>query len=263
VSSKILIALFFALLVSFTEASSEGIHPMALNQYSIAGFTRPCCSFGLDYLGEKFHISGVTDPKQLGPHHFARFGKMKDTVGMVYTCRAGFVDVSHLRDNADWSAHVYFNLKKWLGSGKEILARNEGGFKKRAVYFPKLTPEDLSLLTEDDLALIATSIGFNMALLHEIPTSFNFPVSVPSAVFTNEKSSAFSVEDAYSNLLGNIIGTQAARSSLPYNQAMTEIINSTITELGSQAKPQTLETYDISKNDWWVAGLQSNLNNFL
>ncbi|MBA2406048.1 MAG: DUF4056 domain-containing protein, partial [Bdellovibrionales bacterium] len=167
------------------------------------------------------------------------------------------------RDNADWSAHIYIKLREWLGSGKEILARREGGFKKRAVFFPELNSDELAELSDDDLEQLAISIGFSMALLHEIPSSFKFPVSVPNALFTNEMSSAFSLEDAYSNLLGNMLGARAARSAIPFNQAMTDLLLEELTELEAQPRANTFEAYEMVRNQWWIQGFNSTFKNIL
>jgi len=263
VNAKILIGLFFILLASTSKASSEGISRKALDKYPITGFSRLCCALGLNSLEVKFGITELIDRPSLGQHQFGHLNETQDKVGMAYTCAAGFIDVSHLRDNADWSAHLFFKLREWLGSGKEVLARNEGGFKKRVVYFPILKPEELNSLTENDLEQLAISIGFNMALLHEIPTSFRIAVSVPNAFFANEKASAFSAEDAYSNLLGNILGVKAARSKLPYNQAMTEILDSALNDLDAQPKARTLEAFELVRNDWWIPGLFSSFRHTL
>ncbi|MBA2403590.1 MAG: hypothetical protein H0V66_02375, partial [Bdellovibrionales bacterium] len=91
---KILIAVAFVLFVTTIKASSEGMDQSTLDNYLITGFSRPCCSFGLDTMGVKMGIAAVIAPVELGEHHFARLNKSKDNVGMVYTCGAGFVDVS-------------------------------------------------------------------------------------------------------------------------------------------------------------------------
>ena len=42
------------------------------------------------------------NPEKLGSHHL-KFG-MNEKIGMVYTCRAGFIDLGHLREAADRTA---------------------------------------------------------------------------------------------------------------------------------------------------------------
>lgn len=256
----------FALSLIFSPlavASIEGIDQDKLNDYTITGFSRPCCAFSLNYINKKMGLAQVLNGSNLGPHDFGRFNKVKDTVGMIYSCKAGFLDIAHLRDNADWSAHIYFNLDKWLGSGEEVLARREGGFKKRAVFFPKVSKEDLASLTEDDKEKLAVAIGFSMALLHEIPTTFKIPVSQPSAFVISEQSSAFSVEDAYSNLLGNVLGAKAARDARPFNIALESLLQDKLDELQAQPEANTQYAYDSVKNLWWKKGLMSSLRTVL
>jgi hypothetical protein len=251
-----------ALSLSQAFASAEGIPANVLNNYDITGFSRPCCNFGLDVIPQRMGLAGVIDPSDLGSHTFARHDK-KDKVGIAYSCGGGFVDVSHLRDNADWSAHIFWNLPNWLGKKISIPARNEGGFSRRSIFFPELSPAELAELTEDDLATIAVSAGWNMALLHEIPTSFNIAVSAPATLVVYETSSAFSVEDAYSNLLGNILGVQAARSSQPYNQAMETIINERLLGLGVLSAAGTHKAYDLTRDTWWTRGLLAGFGSTL
>lgn len=247
--------------VSF--ASSEGLSQNDIDNYVIAGFTRPCCSFGLEPFGRYLGIAGVIGKEDLGQHYFSRLDKKKDNVGMIYTCSAGFVDVSHLRDNADWSGHIYMNLPKWIGSGKEIEGRNEGGFKKRTVFFPKLSKEVIDSLTENDLEEIAVAIGFDYALMHEIATSFKIAVSAPATLISYETSSAFSLEDAFSNLMGNKLGAKAARSSNPFNQEMTTLLDSVMDNIGAQSAQTTLDAYEMVRNEWWIKGFKSKFEHVL
>jgi hypothetical protein len=263
VKLQIVMGLFLTLLTSASIASSEGIAQKDLDAYPIAGFSRLCCALGMNTMEVKFGITSLIDRESLGTHNFAHLNKIEDKVGMAYSCAGGFVDVSHLRDNADWSAHVYFNIKKWLGSGKEVLARTEGGFKKRAIFFPRLKPEEINSLSDNDLEQLAISIGYNLALMHETATAFKIAVSVPSAFFANEKASAFSAEDAYSNLMGNILGVKAAKSALPYNQAMTELLEATLTELDAQPVATTEEAFELIRNDWWIRGMFSTFKHTL
>lgn len=251
-----------ALSLSQAFASADGIPTRVLENYDITGFSRPCCNFGLDTIPQRMGLAGVIDPSNLGSHTFARHNK-KDNVGIAYSCGGGFVDVSHLRDNADWSAHIFWNLPNWLGKKISIPARNEGGFSRRSIYFPELSASEIAELTEDDLAQIAISAGWNMALLHEIPTSFNIAVSAPSSLIIFETSSAFSVEDAYSNLLGNILGVQAARGSQPYNEAMESIISERLNTLGVLNAAGSRKAYDLTRNTWWTRGLLAGFESTL
>lgn len=243
--------------------ASSDLDQTQLDSYKISGFTRPCCSFGLDPFGLKLGIAKVIDKDKLGEHRFARLNGSGDNIGMIYTCRAGFVDVSHLRDNADWSGHIFKKLPEWLGSGQEVDGRTEGGFKSRRVFFPKLSKEDLASLSDDDKEELAVSIGFAFALLHEIPTAFKIAVSAPATLISYETSSAFSLEDAFSNLLGNKLGAKAARNSVSFNQGMTSLLKETLLDLVAQPEVNTYAAYEMVRNDWWIRGFKGTFDHVL
>ena len=102
---------------------------------------------------------------------------------------------------------------------------------------------------EEDLLLIAGRIAYDLSIWHEI-TSWFGASAVP---LVPEKFSSFSVEDAYSNLLGSKIAAEAIKSELPFEQAVTEIIHRTMTEL--EAVPSKEESYQAMEDVreiWWT-----------
>ena len=234
-----------------------------IKSYPIAHSVRPCCNFGLDTIPQIIKLAKIIDKSQLAGHHFS---SKKDRTGMLYTCHAGFIDISHLRDTADWAAHVYWNLKTYLNSGKEIPARKEGGSIRRSVFFPKDDTIIIDDLTENDLILIATSISYQFALFHEIATSFPIAVSVPAAFFVYEKSSAFSIEDSYSNYLGSYLGALAASKSIDlksYNKNLTDLLNEKLLELKAVDSIQTFKAYQSVRGLWWIKSFMNNYKNLL
>lgn len=252
-----------SVLIAFIGLSASAFAlPVETENYLITGFSRPCCSFGLDTIGVKLGFSGPIGKDEIGPHSFARKEK-KDAVGVIYTCSAGFVDISHLRDNADWSAHIASNLSSWLGSGQEIRARREGGFKTRSVYFPKLSSEELAGLTDEDRDRIAVAITFDMALLHEITTAFPLAVSAPAAFLVYERISSFSVEDAFSNLQGAWLGVKAVRSPAPYDTALDAELAALLEEYGAKSRIRTREAFELVKYDWWTPAFYGRAKNVL
>ena len=97
-----------------SELSAEDIPVIAY-----PGSLRPCCAFGLD-LRVKLdavplpgvEIGNVLGPDGVGPHRYnngflslevadPRGFVDEESNGLVYTCRGGFVDLAHVRDNAD------------------------------------------------------------------------------------------------------------------------------------------------------------------
>jgi hypothetical protein len=205
---------------------------------------RTCCSFGTEM--QLFAIPGIkltetTSIEKIGPHHY--LGDPNEENGIVYTRRGGFIDMGHLRDQADWTAYLFNQLleAKKHGILSMILGR-EGGEKNLHVTIPE-NMDDQSMM------LLAGKIAYDLSVWHEIATWFGAS-TIP---FVPERYSSFSVEDAYSNLLGVKIGIQALQSELPYETAMTQIIEQTLKSLDVVSSEQ--ETYlamEEVRDIWWT-----------
>jgi sterol desaturase/sphingolipid hydroxylase (fatty acid hydroxylase superfamily) len=239
-----------ALLLSVeTKASFEGLEGK-LETSKIVEISRPCCNFSPHPLLNKVGLFQIADKENLKTHQYNNIDG-RDPIGLIYSCQGGFVDIGHLRDNADWTAKILYYLPSWLGTGKTINGRNEGGFKGRNVYFPVLPEEQIASLTQEDLKKIAVAISFSYATLHEIATGFKVAVSVPQTLVMYERASSFSVEDQYSNLLGAYLGAQAALSSSPYNEGMTKLLNQKLTSLKALSPEETSLLHKKLEGKWW------------
>jgi hypothetical protein len=183
---------------------------------------RTCCSFGTEMQmvalpGIK--LTEITSLDKIGAHHY--LGDQSEENGIVYTRRGGFIDMGHLRDQVDWTAYLYLQISKnkLVGELEMILGR-EGGEKTLNVKIP-------SSLTNNDLILLSGKITYDLSVWHEIATWFGAS-TIP---FVPERYSSFSIEDAFSNLLGVTIGIKALQSELPYEVAVSEIIDETLKNL--------------------------------
>jgi hypothetical protein len=193
-------------------------------------------------------------PENIGHHSFGGVGAGKrkngfsrEQNGLTFSCKAGFIDLAHLRDNADWTAHLIWLLPKYLGTGQFAAVRREGG-AKRGLFFPELPASEIRSLTESDIALIAQKISYEFSVWHEIITGLGAHVTAP---FVKEISSSFSVEDSFSNLLGTWLGARAALDARPYNDAMTEVLAETLEELRALPLEKTIEAHQAVKDIWW------------
>ena len=205
---------------------------------------RTCCSFGTEM--QLFAIPGVkltetTSMDKIGPHHY--LGDSSEGNGIIYSRLGGFIDLAHLRDQSDWTAYLYSQLleNKMKGTLSLVLGR-EGGEKTLNVSIP-------SSMDNLDLIHLAGKIAYDLSVWHEIATWFGAS-TIP---FVPERYSSFSVEDPYSNLLGVTIGIQALQSELPYEKAVTEIIEETLKSL--DAVSGEVETYlamEAVRGIWWT-----------
>ena len=205
---------------------------------------RTCCSFGTEM--KLFAIPGLkltetTSIDKIGPHHY--LGNASEENGIIYSRRGGFIDMAHLRDQSDWTAYLYTQLlaNKQKGTLTMVLGR-EGGEKSLIVSIP-------SKIENEDLIHLAGKIAYDLSVWHEIATWFGAS-SIP---FVPERYSSFSIEDPYSNLLGVTIGIQALQSDLPYEEAVTSIIEETLKSL--DAVTNEAETYlamEAVRDIWWT-----------
>lgn len=205
---------------------------------------RTCCAFGSDLrlmIVPILKYTDITSVDQLGPHGY--LGNAREGNGIIYTRRGGFVDMAHLRDMADWTAYLYSRvlLAKQNGHFTIRLGR-EGGSKLLNLG----VPPDISL---DDALKLAGRIAYDLSVWHEIATWYGSS-TVP---FVPERYSSFSIEDPYSNLLGVTIGMEAIKSNLPYEEAMTHIIDSTLEMIGAVgSENETYEAMEAVRNIWWT-----------
>lgn len=205
---------------------------------------RTCCAFGSDlrlWIIPGLKYSDITSVENLGPHHY--LGNSNEGNGILYSRRGGFIDMGHLRDQADWTAYLYSQILVSQHKGEVILnLGHEGGLKTIKLHVP-------ADLDESDAALLAAKIAYNLAIWHEIATWFGSS-SVP---FIPERYSSFSIEDTYSNLLGATLGMKAIKSELPYEKAMSSLIRQTLDTL--EVVTNGNETYmamEAVRNVWWT-----------
>jgi hypothetical protein len=205
---------------------------------------RTCCSFGADM--KFFAIPGlklteITSLEKIGSHHY--LGNEEEGNGIIYTQRGGFIDMGHLRDQIDWMSYLFLQMKENQPKGSfSIVLGYEGGEKTLTVT---LSPE----LSNSDMIHLAGKIAYDLSVWHEIATWFGAS-TIP---FIPERYSSFSIEDAYSNLLGVTIGIKAIESELPYEEAVTKLIDETLLSLNVVAsESETLLAMEDVRNIWWT-----------
>lgn len=166
-------------------------YPQKKNRMSMAQF-----GYGLSYFQLKVYpISQFIKPHKFGKHSYSK-PSLKEKNGVIYTCRGGFIDFSHLRAGVDWAVHMTFQL---LSRPDLIELKNEAGELK--INFKNLDELDL-----EELADLGQKIAFERLLWHEL-ASWHY--HAPNHMFS-EQQSAFSPEDNYSNFLGTKIGKLVA-----------------------------------------------------
>ena len=100
--------LIFCSTVAWAEAPNLSTRALSLPPPRVI---RTCCAFGSDLHLMIFPIlkyTDITSVNLLGPHGY--LGNAGEGNGIIYTRRGGFVDMAHLRDQADWTAYLYSRI---------------------------------------------------------------------------------------------------------------------------------------------------------
>ncbi|RMG31436.1 MAG: DUF4056 domain-containing protein [Bacteroidetes bacterium] len=206
---------------------------------------RTCCAFGADLsmLGiPGIKVNDITGLEQIGPHTY--LGSKAEGNGIIYTRKGGFIDLGHLRDQADWTAWLYASILAHHQQGRWTQKLGvEGGKKTLILDIPAGTDST-------DMLLLAGRIAFDLSAWHEIATWYGAS-TVP---FVSERYSSFSIEDMYSNTLGIVLGMRALKSDLPYEEAMTAGITHILDSL--EAVPTWDDTFaamQAVEGVWWTS----------
>lgn len=173
------------------------------------------------------------DPTKLGIHNTGSEKK-----GQVYTCKAGPIDLAHLRNGADWAK--YFSDKT---AGHLKRGDREFSFKldEPSRYFVKLNyPENWTSMSEQQreeiVKGVSNELGQYFSYLgttwHEILTWFGYK----SIGIYSEFHSAFTWEDNFSNLLGAYVAGKAIERGGDFNKAVTKVIDEEFNKLKVQPR---------------------------
>jgi hypothetical protein len=168
-----------------------------------------------------YPIYQFINPKDFGVQSYSKPWR-KEHNGVLYTCRGGFIDFSHLRAAADWT--VFLTFKILTEAGDFDLPSESGSL---SLHF-----KNLDELSTEDIGTMAQKIAFERLVWHEAASWY---YHLPN--HRTEQQSAFTPEDPYSNLLGTLIGKNIALrilrdfESLSYSEIATEEIAKVVASL--------------------------------
>jgi hypothetical protein len=229
---------------------------------------RPCCLFGNEIHAQVgsipvpgYEIRYVLDIDTLGTHQYNKGtlalrprgeGRLlsDDVSGIVYTCRGGFVDIAHVRDNADRTLYLAAQIGRIAATGGTIPIVGEGAERRIVVR-----PLDKGLVRTYGLREVVTRLAewvdFQAGIWHEIATWYGW-ASTPFS----ERPSAFSPEDIYSNLVGAkiagvIIRRHQTSSEIEYNRAVTAVLRDALVKLGPLPSDATRRAFEYLDGIWW------------
>jgi len=203
-------------------------------------------------------IGGATflDLDDAGMHSYYT-GRRWERNGIVYTCRAGHIDLAHVRKSADWTAYAAEKTVAVIEKGQTEFSLKVSDPVR---YFVTLRyPCDWSERSPIEKRRIATEVaielgrylGFAISAWHEIITWFGYR-NVP---LYPEFPSAFSWEDSFSDLLGSHLGAAALRDTVrPFDSAMTWALRNEMEQLGVQSKEVAAQAARKVEGNWYSDG---------
>jgi hypothetical protein len=230
---------------------------------------RPCCIFA-DDVGVSvgsiavpgYEVRNVLDINDLGTHTYnngtlslQRPGEGRGLVtdeasGILYTCRGGFIDIAHVRDNADRTFYLAAQIGRLPASGGTIPLVSEGA-ERRVVVRPLDAHLVRAYGIRNVVAGLAEWLDFQASIWHEIATWYRW-----SSTAFSEQPSAFSPEDLYSNLLGlkiagEVIRRRAAATEEEYDRNVTAILKDALAKLGPLPKEASRFAFEYVDGIWW------------
>lgn len=232
---------------------------------------RPCCAFGSDIRASiagivpipGYKIPNILGPDDLGSHVYdsgmltrasgagITAASDQEHNGLVYTCRGGFIDTAHVRDNTDWGIFFAAQIGRRIVDGGEIPLPFEGATRRVVVKpLPPAVLERYGL--KDTIAALAQYITFQNSIWHEIVTWYGFE-SVPGF---SERASAFSPEDLYSNMLGSklllaLVQRREVSSEPQFNRSVDVWFSRALELLGAVPGDLGVEVTQQLDGLWW------------
>jgi hypothetical protein len=214
---------------------------------------RTCCAFasglplhlGSAHVPLSFGI--VTSATSLGKHSYAGDGAGRETNGLVYTRRGGFIDTGHTREHADTTANLALRLRPLLAQGGGVLELDPRDAALR-IRIERGVPEPAIASTS---VLLARRIAFQISVWVEITQHYGHAVMRGA----EEMFSSFTPEDVYSNLLGTYLGAAALDSELPYDRAMDVLLAEAFTSMEAVPAYETRRILGALAGRWWRQGV--------
>ncbi len=246
---KISSILLFCLFVVYAHSASEGkfLDPKDAKSPPQARLA----SYASSTIATNFLSGGY-----LGQHSYRPNESEKN--GIVYTCKAGHIDIAHVRKIIDWTA---FLAAKTFDNMMKNKTKFKFKSKTPSLYFVKLDyPEYWKVLPDKQKEKIAYYISarlgqylaYTESIWHEILTWFGYKC----IGFYPEFQSAFSWEDTFSNVLGSHIAVMALQDTEhEFDKAVTLALDRELKRLGIQSSHTAKRAAEQVRGLWFSGDL--------
>lgn len=209
-------------------------------------------------------LYSTADPMKLGPHYYEDWPSrarrpQEGSSGIVYTTRGGFLDLSHVRESADWVRYIAGRVAPMLmadeQAGVATWEHQDTAFTLRAeppAWFAALPREERASQVGAVSAEIAAAAAYLLMTWHEVATWGGW-TTVP---LVSERRSAFTWDDSMSHVVGIEVGRKVVRSGWrsgpEYDRALAESLARELRRLDARSPRETDEAAEAVKGLWWI-----------
>lgn len=196
--------------------------------------------------------------RNLGEHAYegvlAGFGEVNR--GIVYTCDAGFLDVSHIRNAADMTAYLHARIRHALHAGWDCLrfrGKEPSTYAVSLAYpagWDAMDAGERATLIEEASVRAAQRLALVVMTWHEILTWYGYK----SSLVFSENGSAFGYDDGPSHALGVLIAGEVIRAGADFDRGVTDLLSNRLEELGVVETGLLHEAAMSVEGDWWAYG---------
>lgn len=207
-----------------------------------------------------FTLHDLADPDDLGTHRYEQSLPLvsgEEDRGILYTCRAGFLDLAHLRDSIDRTRYFAGRIEPAILDGDASITIKMAepdkfvlSFAYPSDWLTMPTAERMHLARELSLVL-AQQMTWISTTWHEIITFYGYK----STIIVPEAQSSFTYDDVVSHLVGMEVAAMALRDETrEYNEAVTIALSQRLTELGVVSEQQCGDAIKAVEGLWWEGG---------
>ncbi len=205
-------------------------------------------------------LGARADPAKLGEHRYwtpLRFADGETSRGIIYTQQAGFIDLAHIRDTADWTRYFALQVKEAIEAGEGSLSVNGPDRTRLHLSFSYPDGWDELPTFERDRLIHELSLrcgqeaAYAHLTWHEVITWYDYG-KVP---LVSEAASSFTYDDVMSHVVGLYAVERAWNDpERDYNDAMTVALADLIHELEPASPDRTAEAMEEVEGWWWERG---------
>ena len=208
----------------------------------------------------------TADPQRLGRHRYGLMRRLCQTGeasrGIIYTARAGFLDVAHVRITVDQVRYCTRGFRRAVSGDNDKFALR--GPNRSVFHVAIRYPADWAALPADEREGLAAEwslragqrLAYLMVTWHELITWFGYR-NVP---FVDERRSSFLHDDVMSHVIGLRVAERAVRAAGPTSDgfadddAVTAALDAEMAELGAAAPACTDAAARAVEGAWWSGG---------